>query len=168
MHQNPPPKRSISWDGVKPTPGRRCLIKTRVRNCEWTFFHMTRVPVLSSLFTRGAWRDIWWLNNFLQANTSSRDVSLVGGCLKKNVYLQRHHVVQFTWSTVTHRHISHFNNKSAICSLGTKRAKNVSDKTTDLFLIPQTLDFTGSCWQHWNELDIAPTSYSTATMAEWL
>lgn len=90
MHQNPPLKQSISWDGVKLTPGRRCLIKTRVTNCKWAFFHMTWAPVLSSLFTRGAWRDIWWLNNFLQANTSSQEgASSETPCC--SVHLKHHH-----------------------------------------------------------------------------
>lgn len=66
---------------------------------------MTGVPELFSLFTRGAWRDIWWLNNFLQVSTFSWDLSLLGGCPKKNVYLQtsRHSV-----------HLQHYHTPSQI------------------------------------------------------
>lgn len=41
------------------------------------------------------------------------------------------------------------------------------DKTTGLFLMPQTLDFTGSLQKVRNETDIFLTSYSTETKVEY-
>lgn len=97
------------------------------------------------LFTRGAWRDIWWLNHFLQANTTSQDVSSLGACLKKNVYLQGHHAVRSLEapSRTATSPTSTTNLPSVLWDK--ERAKNVSDKITDLFLTPQTRDSAGSC-----------------------
>ena len=170
MHQNPPLNQNISWDVVKPGPGRRCLIKTRVTNCKLALSHTTRVPVLSSLFTRGAWRDICWLNNFLQASTSSEDVSLLEGCLRKKVYLHRHHAVQFTSSTITHCHVSLFSKKSAICSSGPKMCQKCVWEDNRSLLDASN---TGFHWElltelKWTRHSIVLTSYSTETMVEWL
>lgn len=107
---------------------------------------MTWLPVLSSLFTRAAWRDICWLNDFLQANCRKcafGDVFWEGGCLK-DVSPKRQETTEFTRSGIVCCHISHFNGKPSICSLGQKTCQNVSVETMDLSLVPQKLDFTVS------------------------
>lgn len=69
-----------------------------------------------------------------------------GGCLKKNVSLERRDTTEFVWSCAATSPAPRSNLPSI--PWGKKLCQNGSAEVMELFLVPQMLDFTLSCRQH--------------------